>query len=55
MAKKPPVNKSVETLTHEEAHRKNIPTTEYQSVMRQDEQTPIQVAYERHNKDLDPQ
>ena len=55
MAKKPPVNKSVETLTHEEAHRKNIPTTEYQSVMRQDEQTPIQVAYERRNKDLDPQ
>jgi len=24
MAKKPPVNKSVETLTHQEAHRKNM-------------------------------
>ena len=47
--------KTVETLTHEEASRKNIPTAEFQSVMRQDEQTPIRVAYERRNRDLDPQ
>jgi adenine-specific DNA-methyltransferase len=47
--------KTVETLTHEEASRKNIPTAEYQSVMRKDEQTPIRVAYERRNRDLDPQ
>jgi adenine-specific DNA-methyltransferase len=26
-------NKTVETLTHEEARRKNIPTAEFQSVM----------------------
>jgi adenine-specific DNA-methyltransferase len=45
----------VETLTHEEASRKNIPTAEFQSVMRKDEQTPIRVAYERRNRDLDPQ
>src|SRR6266849_2198414 len=47
--------KTVETLTHEEASRKNIPTAEHQSVMRQDEQSPIRVAYERRNRDLDPQ
>ena len=47
--------KTVETLTHEEASRKNIPTAEFQSVMRKDEQTPIRVAYARRNRDLDPQ
>jgi adenine-specific DNA-methyltransferase len=47
--------KTVETLTHEEAKRKNIPTAEYQSVMRKDEQSSIRVAYERRNRDLDPQ
>jgi adenine-specific DNA-methyltransferase len=47
--------KSVETLIHEEASRKNIPTAEFQSVMRQDEQSPIRLAYERRNRDLDPQ
>jgi adenine-specific DNA-methyltransferase len=52
----PPVKeKTVETLTHEEASRKNIPTAEFQSVMRTDQQTPIRVAYERRNRDLDPQ
>ena len=47
--------KIVETLIHDEASRKNIPTAEYQSVMRTDEQSPIRVAYERRNRDLDPQ
>jgi len=47
--------KTVETLTHEEAKRKNIPTAEFQSVMRKDELTPIRLAYERRNQDLDPQ
>jgi len=46
---------SVETLTHDEATRKNIPTAEYQSVMGKDEQNPIRLAYERRNCDLDPQ
>ena len=49
------VPKQVGTLTHEEASRKNIPTAEYQSVMDQEVQTPIQVAYQRRNLDLDPQ
>ncbi|MEP0924836.1 site-specific DNA-methyltransferase [Leptolyngbya sp. ST-U4] len=48
-------NKSVESLKHEEAKRKNIPTAEYQSVMAEEEKSPIQVAYERRNRDLDPQ
>src|SRR3984885_14518709 len=47
--------KKIETLTHEKASRKNIPTAEYQSVMRIEEQSPIRVAYERRNCDLDPQ
>ena len=47
--------KSVETLTHEEASRKNIPTAEYQSVMAKDDQNPVRVAYERRNRGLDPQ
>jgi adenine-specific DNA-methyltransferase len=46
---------SVETLTHGEARRKNIPTAEYQSVMHLENQSPVQVAYQRRNRDLDPQ
>jgi adenine-specific DNA-methyltransferase len=47
--------KKVETLTHDKAKRRNIPTAEFQSVMRVDEQSPIRVAYDRRNRDLDPQ
>ena len=47
--------KTVETLTHDEASRKNIPTAEFRSVMARSEQSPIQVAYQRRNRDLDPQ
>ena len=46
---------SVESLTHEEAGRPNIPTAEYQALLKDDEQHPIQVAFERRNPDLDPQ
>jgi len=53
-SKKEKYLKTVETLTHEQASRVNIPTAEYQSVMRLNEQ-PIRVAYERCNRDLDPQ
>ena len=48
-------SKTVETLTHDEAKRKNIPTAEYQSVLQKEEQSPVRVAYERRNRDLDPQ
>lgn len=47
--------KTVATLTHDEAKRSNIPTAEFQSVMAKEHQTPIRVAYERRNRDLDPQ
>jgi len=47
--------KQVETFTHDEASRKNIPTAEYQSVMRKEEQKALRIAYERRNRDLDPQ
>ena len=46
--------KHVETLTHD-ATRKNIPTAEFESLMRDQDKTPIQLAYERRNRDLDPQ
>ena len=39
--------KTVETLTHDEASRKNIPTAEFQSVMAKEQQQPVRVAYER--------
>jgi adenine-specific DNA-methyltransferase len=39
MARQKP-NKTVETLTHEEASRKNIPTAEYQSVMHEEDKSP---------------
>jgi hypothetical protein len=44
----------VETLAHKEARRRNIPTAEFESVMREEEKTPIRLAYERRNRDLDP-
>ena len=63
---KPQLSKSIETLIHDEATRKNIPTAEYQSVMQKDDQAPIKVSYPRgsvaledekqaRNRDLDPQ
>jgi len=52
MAKKPI---EVEALKHDSATRKNIPTAEFESVMREADKTPIQLAYERRNRDLDPQ
>ena len=45
----------MEALRHKDASRKNIPTAEYQAVMADDERSPIQVAYKRRNRDLDPQ
>ncbi len=47
--------KKVANLKHTGAARKNIPTAEYQSVLREEDLAPIQVAYERRDRDLDPQ
>ncbi len=56
MAKSPKTSrKTIDTLKHTTAQRTNIPTAEYESVMQEKEKTPIRVAYERRNRDLDPQ
>ena len=56
MAKKSSsAGKTVVTINHDEATRKNIPTAEHQSVLKQEEASPVRVAYERRNRDLDPQ
>ncbi len=59
MATKKNTPLSVETLKHEDATRKNIPTAEYQSVMKKEQQSPVRVSYlrerEGRNRDLDPQ
>jgi adenine-specific DNA-methyltransferase len=46
--------KSVESLKHEADKRMNIPTAEYQSVLAQNTQRPVELRYPR-NTDLDPQ
>lgn len=51
---KPAKGKTIATLRHD-ARRKNLPTAEYESLMQQEEKSPLQVAYERRNRDLDPQ
>ena len=55
MARTSKVNKQVGSFTHGDASRKNIPTAEYQAVMERDERSPVRVAYQRRNRDLDPQ
>jgi adenine-specific DNA-methyltransferase len=59
-------NKTIETLTHDEAKRKNIPTAEFQSVLQKEAQESLKATYPRdaaglddekqnRNRDLDPQ
>ena len=55
MSQKPIPPKSVEALKHGEAKRKNIPTAEYQAVLEKADQNAVRIAYERRNRDLDPQ
>jgi len=52
--RKPPVSKTVETIKHEDAKRKNIPTAEHQSVIEEQSAKPKVLKYPR-NADLDPQ
>ena len=47
--------KQVEALRHEQDTRTNIPTAEYQSLVREEQESPLRVAYQRRNRDLDPQ
>jgi adenine-specific DNA-methyltransferase len=46
--------KTVESLKHEADKRRNIPTAEYESVLKPEEQGPPELRYPR-NTDLDPQ
>jgi adenine-specific DNA-methyltransferase len=66
MVRKPKIKKSVEAITHEEAHRKNIPTAEYESVLNDEDKEAKELRYARgangldeekasRNRDLDPQ
>jgi adenine-specific DNA-methyltransferase len=56
MAKKKSVTKkTVETLTHSSAKRLNLPSAEHEAVMSAEDRSPIRVAIERRNRDLDPQ
>ncbi|MCY4015820.1 MAG: site-specific DNA-methyltransferase, partial [Gammaproteobacteria bacterium] len=48
-------NKRVEAIKHGDARRKNIPTAETEALVDLDEKSPLRVAYERRNPDLDPQ
>jgi adenine-specific DNA-methyltransferase len=50
----PKPKKTVTTLKHDAAKRKNIPTAEYQSVVEKAAQKPVELRYPR-NPDLDPQ
>jgi adenine-specific DNA-methyltransferase len=51
---KAPTSKSVETLKHDEAKRKNIPSAEQQSVIQKEHSQARSIRYPR-NTDLDPQ
>ena len=54
MAKRAATTKTVETLKHDDAKRKNIPTAEHQSVIEDAQKNPKAIRYPR-NTDLDPQ
>ena len=56
MARRKTTKKPKEVATHRHKDkRRNVPTAEYQAVMDEDDRNPIEVAYERRNRDLDPQ
>jgi len=55
MPKKPASEKQIESFVHDDASRRNIPPAEFQTMVRNQEKTPLQKAYERRNRDLDPQ
>ena len=47
--------KKITSLRHRQAKRRNIPTQEMEAVVKDADKTPIQIAYARRNRDLDPQ
>jgi len=55
MAKPPKAPLVVETFKHDADTRRNIPTAEAQPLVDDALKSPVRVAYERRNRDLDPQ
>ncbi len=55
MSKAKKTSTKVEDLNHPDATRINIPSAEFQPLLRQEELNPIQSVFERRNPDLDPQ
>ena len=47
--------KSVEALKHSGEKRRNLPSAEHEPIMRDEDKSPIRIALERRNTDLDPQ
>ena len=47
--------KTVETLTHDGARRRNAPTAEAHALMTDADKAPVRLAYRRRDRDLDPQ
>ena len=47
--------KDVIAITHPDDARRNIPTAEMEPVLSEEQRQPIHLAYERRNRDLDPQ
>lgn len=54
MAKKT-AKKDVRDITHDEAKRPNIPTSEMKPLVADSQKAPIKVSFEKRNPDLDPQ
>ena len=54
MARKPKAQTQVKTHRHQDK-RTNIPPAEMEPLMAEEDKSPIRVAYERRNRDLDPQ
>lgn len=42
---KAPISKTIETLKHDDAKRKNIPTAEHQSIIQKEQENPKKVRY----------
>ena len=55
MARKRRSRKQIETLIHPDDSRRNIPTSELESLVSEEDKSPLRIAYERRNRDLDPQ
>ena len=58
MARKPSTSKApkqIDAFTHGEARCANIPTAEYQTLIRREEQALERLSLQKRNPDLDPQ